>query len=353
VRRTAATLLLAAALICPTSAAAERWQPDVKSAARWAAERQGVVSFAVRTNRGVEGRGLDRQYPSASVIKAMMLATYLRQPSVRNRALAAGDRALLGPMIRWSDNDAATAVRNIVGNDAITRLATAAGMTRFYNNPVWGFSLITAHDQTRFFLRIDRLIPRRHRAYAMELLETIVTEQRWGLARAVPRGWTLYFKGGWHQEPRIVEHQVGLLRRGRHRVSLAVLTSDSPSNAYGRETEEGVAKRLARGLGPQVRGRVEGAPWGALGSMLKTLVGYSLGGGSTAGWSSAPPSSAPSSGASSLLRPPTPTGAGFFSGFTTLSLSSSSLPSSAFSTSTVAWGSSSARSTKSASGSSM
>jgi Beta-lactamase enzyme family len=303
-------------------AQAQRWRPNVKAAAAYAAKRQGDISFAVRTHDRLRGVGLDRRYRSASVVKAMMLAAYLRQSSVRARALTSADTALLAPMIRRSDNDAATHIRNVVGNDAITRVGRAAGMTRFEMNIVWGYSLITARDQTRYFLRIDRLIPRRHRAYAMELLRTIVPEQRWGLARAIPRGWKLYFKGGWHDEPRTVDHQVGLLRRGRHRVSIAVLTAGSPSNAYGRETQEGIAKRLTKGLEPQVRGSVEGAPWGALGSMMKALVRYSFGGGSTAGWSSAPPSSTPSSGVSSLLRPPTPTGAGFFSGFTTLSFSS-------------------------------
>ena len=37
-----------------------------------------------------------------------------------------------------------------------------------------GMSLTTARDQTRFFLRLERLLPRRHRAYALSLLRSIV-----------------------------------------------------------------------------------------------------------------------------------------------------------------------------------
>ena len=117
-------------------AQAQRWQPNAKAAARWAATRDGDVSFAVRTARDVEGRGMDRQFRSASVVKAMMMVTYLR--AARDRPLTAADRALLGPMIRSSDNDAATHIRNLVGNEAITRVAKAAGMTRFEMNIVWG-----------------------------------------------------------------------------------------------------------------------------------------------------------------------------------------------------------------------
>ena len=113
------------------------------------------MTFAVRTQDRLVGRGLDRQVPSASVIKAMLMVTYLRQASVRDRPLDAADKALLAPMIRRSDNIAATRVRDIVGNAAIVRLARRAGMTRFVIDPHWGLSLITARDQTRFFLDIE------------------------------------------------------------------------------------------------------------------------------------------------------------------------------------------------------
>jgi hypothetical protein len=251
-----AALMLTAALLVPAGAsAAERWRPDARAAARWAAKREGTVSFAVRTPHRIRGRGLDRQYVSASVVKAMLMTAYLRSAPVRNRPLHGGDRALLAPMIRWSDNDAASQVRNIVGTEALTRLARAARMSRFTAHPAWGLSLITARDQTRFFLRIQRLLPRRHRAYALGLLRTIVPEQRWGLARAIPNGWRLYFKGGWGIGAPEVDHQVGLLRRGKHRVAIAVLTRGSPSHTYAAATLEGIARRLTRGLGPRLRGR--------------------------------------------------------------------------------------------------
>jgi hypothetical protein len=241
-RRLAAVTLLV--LLWPGPAQA--WTPHIASAARWAKTRQGSITFAVRTDEHLWGRGVDHQVPSASVFKAMLLATYLRQRSVRR--VTDADKALLAPMIRRSDNVAATRVRDIVGNAAVVRLARRVGMTRFRIASVWGLSQITARDQTRYFLHIDRFVAKRHRHYAMRLLHTIVPPQRWGLAQVIPDGWTLYFKGGWGSGTGAVDHQVGLLRRGAERVAIAVLTLNSPSHDYGKATLRGVAKRLLRGL---------------------------------------------------------------------------------------------------------
>ncbi|HEY7077998.1 MAG TPA: serine hydrolase [Solirubrobacteraceae bacterium] len=244
--RRLAALALLAALVWP--AAAHAWTPHIARAAKWAKGRQGSVTFAVRTEDRLWGRGVDTQVPSASVFKAMLLVTYLRQSSVRHRALSDDDRALLRPMIRRSDNVAATRVRDIVGNAAVVRLAHKAAMTRFAIAQVWGLSRITARDQTKFFLHIARLTPRRHRAYALRLLRTIIPSQRWGMAQVIPDGWTLYFKGGWGSGTGAVDHQVGLLARGEDRVAIAVLTVNSPSHDYGKATLRGVSKRLLAGL---------------------------------------------------------------------------------------------------------
>jgi hypothetical protein len=101
---------------------------------------------------------------------------------------------------------------------------------------------ITARDQTRFFLDVERLLPERHRAYALRLLGTIVPPQRWGMAQVILNGSTLHFKGGWGSGTGTVDHQVGLLRRGPHRVAIAVLTTGSSSHAYGKATLTGVSR---------------------------------------------------------------------------------------------------------------
>jgi hypothetical protein len=181
----------------------------------------------------------------------MLLAAYLRGPGVRGRPLAGGELATLRAMITRSDNDAATAIHALVGGDGLTAVARRAGMRDFAAAPAWGVSRLTAADGARLMLRFERLVPRRHRTVALALLAGIVPWQRWGVADAVPRGWRLHFKGGWDAPiatAPAVNHQIALLRRGRRRVALAILTSGGPSQAHSSETQRGVAARLLRGL---------------------------------------------------------------------------------------------------------
>jgi hypothetical protein len=244
-------VLAAVAAIGLVPAAAEAatpgWWERGDAAERYLEERQGIVSFAFVTPRGkLRGHRKWRPAPSASVLKAMLLVAYLNRASVRKRALTQDDRALLAPMIRWSDNVTATRVLGIVGERRLDRLADRAGMRHFRLRSPWGLSEITAGDQARFFHRIDRYVPRRHRGYARWLLAHVVRSQRWGIPPKVPSGWRVFFKGGWGSGTGRVTHQSALLQDGRLRISIAVLTEWNPSHAYGTRTIRGIAARLLR-----------------------------------------------------------------------------------------------------------
>lgn len=245
--RIAVVALLAALATAP---AAQAWAPDVSSARSYATQRAGDVSFAVRTEGNLYGFRGRRSVRSASLVKAMLMVAYLNHRTVRGRRLRRADRALLSPMVRRSDNGAASLVRNFVGNSALAGLARRVRMRRFRTAPSWGSTAIDAVDQTRLFLKIDRYVVRRHRRFAMRLLNTIVPSQRWGVWRARPRGWAIYFKGGWGSGSGAVDHQVALLRRGSRRVAVAIMTTGNPSHEYGKATQRGVAARLLHSLRP-------------------------------------------------------------------------------------------------------
>ena len=131
--------LVALALLAPG------WTPGLREANAYADTRPGTVAFAVRTERRVWGRDLDRPVQSASVVKALLLVAYLRDPSVRSRPLRRDERHLLSPMVRWSNNRKASEIVTRLGAARIDAVEHRAGMPRFHLAPpsCWGCSLIT------------------------------------------------------------------------------------------------------------------------------------------------------------------------------------------------------------------
>jgi Beta-lactamase enzyme family len=241
----------------PAATRREPVLPTVRAFARaraFARGRAGLVSFAVVDTRGgLRCHECWRRYRAASVVKAMLLVAYLDSLSAARRPLTPADRALLGSMIRVSDNDAATAVYLPVGDAGLQRLAQRAGMKAFAVSGYWGYAQITAADQARLFARLNRLVPRKFLAYARGLLSSIVSWQSWGIPEVARPHWRTFFKGGWRGSSRgQLVHQVARLERGRLSIAIAVLTDANPTHAYGRGTIRGIAAHLVRsGRRPQ------------------------------------------------------------------------------------------------------
>jgi hypothetical protein len=236
----------------------------VRRAQRFAAER-GDVSFAViDRSLGLRGYEYDRPFSSASVSKALLLAAELRRLDRERLPLDGGTRALLEPMITYSDNRAADAIYTQVGDEGLDEVAEKAGMSDFVPTPgFWGGDQITAADMARFFYRLDANLPGPHRAYAKRLLARITPVERWGIPEAVGGSWSIWFKGGWRppggeQNSGPVSHQAALLvhRRGE-RLALAVLTDEAPWGGGGFEAIESVARRLLATPPPYRGGWIE------------------------------------------------------------------------------------------------
>jgi Beta-lactamase enzyme family len=220
------------------------------AAEHYAHSRSGTITFAVVDEAGrLHGYHARDVAPSASVLKAMLLVAYLRRADVRGRNLEQWELDLLAPMIRRSNNAAATRMVGLVGKARLDAIAKVAGMEHFRLHwPIWGQSEITPRGQALFFHRIDHLVPARHRRYALRLLATVVPSQRWGVGRVPHELWNLYFKGGWGSGTGLVDHQVALYRAGDERFSLALFTRFDPDHAYGKETLRGPTTRLLRGV---------------------------------------------------------------------------------------------------------
>ncbi len=221
----------------------------IRAARAYLHERAGYTAFAIVDSRGrLRGAHLHRRFVSASVVKAMLLVAYLNGLAHRHHGLGPGDRAILAPMIHLSDNQAVDAVYARVGDKPLRRLATRARMGDFTVSGRWTEAMFSASDQARFFSAMDRLVARRFDGYARRLLSHIVGYESWGIPPAArPRGWRVFFKGGWRGTGRgQLVHQVARLEGHGRRLTIAVLTDGDPSMLYGEQTIQGVATRLLR-----------------------------------------------------------------------------------------------------------
>ncbi len=243
----------------PGSGEAAPTSDQVASAVAYLKARRGArKAFAVIDTKGrLSGWNADRRFVTASVVKAMLLVSYLRKVDAAGRGLTAAERALLRPMIRVSDNDAATAIWRSVGDSGLRRVATLAGMTNFVIGPqairscrcsarAWARAQITAADQARLFYGLDRLLPARFLAYGKNLLETVVADQSWGIPSvARPLGWRAFFKVGLRATGLGgLIHQAARLEDGDRVMAIAVLTDGDPTYLYGKRSVAGVTQRL-------------------------------------------------------------------------------------------------------------
>lgn len=212
---------------------------------RFMQRREGTVSFAIVDEGGkLRGRNEHDLFPSASVVKAMLLAAELRRLDEVGLPLDAATEATLESMITISDNDAATAIYARVGDEGLYDVAERVGMEDFQVSISWGYAQISAADMALMFSRLERALPPRYEKLGKDLLGSIVPEQSWGIP-AVANAWNVRFKGGWRStEAGQLVSQAAELRDGGRELAIAVLTDGQPSMEYGIETVEGVAARL-------------------------------------------------------------------------------------------------------------
>jgi len=222
---------------------------QVAAAKRYASSRAGIISFTVVDSRGkrysLDG---DRQFVTASVIKAMLLACFLNMKTVEHESLTSTDRSDLYAMITESDNDAADEIYYQVGDGRLYNLANRLGMRHFSIYGYWANAQLTTNDQALLMGHLSKAIYPRHYAFARSLLSSVVSWESWGIPQvARPRGWKVFFKGGWRGTDRgQLIHEVARLERRGQTIVICVMTDGDPGSAYGEETVRGIAQKLLR-----------------------------------------------------------------------------------------------------------
>jgi beta-lactamase class A len=251
------TSAAAAAPLCtaPTAhaALAATLSRDISAAIRGRAGHIAIRVEDVRT--GVECRYNEgSRSHSASVVKATILAALLYWRQRTHTSLTSKEKAEATIMIEQSDNNAATFLWNDVGHTRLQQFVSAATMTETQLDPggFWGLSNITARDELqlmRLLTEPNQVLTNSSRGYQLNLMNHVISSQRWGVPAGAPRGLTVYVKNGWLNDPvRWVINSIGAVAGHGRDYKMAVLTYGNPSEQYGINTVQAVATVANRDL---------------------------------------------------------------------------------------------------------
>ncbi|GAA3211684.1 hypothetical protein GCM10010468_30510 [Actinocorallia longicatena] len=229
-----------------------------KSLKKYMAGRSGQASVSVTdltTGRSYTYNGGLRT-ATASVVKVDILASLLLRAQDRGRSLTSSERALASRMIRYSDNDAATSLFNLVGGrGGLVRYNRRLGLKQTTPSYAWGATTTSAADQVRLlkaFTSAKSRIKPANRRYALGLMHTVTASQSWGVSAAAKKGDYVALKNGWLPRPvdggRWTITTVGRVRGHGHDYLIAVISRRNSSMGSGITTVEHLARAVARGL---------------------------------------------------------------------------------------------------------
>ncbi|MGW0668224.1 serine hydrolase [Streptomyces sp. NPDC002746] len=270
----AAGVLAPVALGAPPASAAAPAVSCASAGAGLAAKLSGDITAALKGRKSTTAVALyDRTtkttctlratsaYDSASVVKATVLATLLRDSAQHHRALTRRETDLSTAMITKSDNNATTSLWKQLGATKVKAFLKAAGMTHTVPGAggYWGLTRITAQDEQRLLTLLtakNSVLSDSARSYELGLMHRVVPSQRWGTPAGAPASATVQLKNGWLQRAthgwRV--HSVGAFTGKGHDYALSVLTQDNATMNTGIDTVQAVARAVHRDLNPRTAG---------------------------------------------------------------------------------------------------
>lgn len=198
----------------------------------------------------------DRRQSTASVFKVMVMAGTLLEAQEAGRGPTGWEVSQMEPMITESANAPVRALWSSFGGapwfaDQARIFGLEQTITVGDYETGWGATKTSAADQVHLLRQVilghGGLLEPAHRRWALDLMASVVPDQRWGLGTEAPTGSTVFQKNGFAG---VTANSVGVVRRadGSHYV-MAVLTTGWSSWTVGVPTVDRIASWVHDALG--------------------------------------------------------------------------------------------------------
>lgn len=219
--------------------------------------RSGRVGVAVHDRRtGTRMSVGSYTGETLSTVKVPTLLALLREAEEERRELTPEEERLAKAMIQRSDNTATDVLLARLGDEAVDEVADELGMahTDIHSGDEgwWGYSLSTPED---LLALMDALVDgaaagSSSTAYALDLMEGVVWEQRWGVAAPPIEGEvTVRTKNGWGpMADGYRMNSVGHVLGDGRDYTMALISRSPQGFSVGKATLNGVVRRVHEAL---------------------------------------------------------------------------------------------------------
>jgi Beta-lactamase enzyme family len=198
-----------------------------------------------------------KDFDSASIVKAIIMAALLRWHQETKTPLSAWEKSEATLMITQSDNDAATALWDELGMSNLQHFLNLADMgeTKLGQDGEWGLTQVTAHDEMlllKLLTAPNSVLDAYSRSYQLGLMADVTSWEAWGVTAGTPSGVSWHVKNGWLPDATGWHiNSIGTFSGHGKDYMIAVLSDNTDMNddeQYGINTIEDIARLVQHDL---------------------------------------------------------------------------------------------------------
>lgn len=184
-------------------ASTDALSPDLQAYLASLNAQVGVAVYDTTNQRYYTYNG-DSQFIMASSMKVLIMLTFFDMIEQQAREATDNEMSMLTTMIENSNNDSASELyyHSIGGSSGVVNFLQKIGVSGLVPSSDvdgWGYTLITPQAMVDVLgkLQMGKILLERHRTVALQLMQNVEDDQRFGVGTSAPAGATVALKDGW------------------------------------------------------------------------------------------------------------------------------------------------------------